>query len=511
MGNSKKQSELEIEIVKTTLDEDAGSDRDVEGSLNKKSEKKSGAQARFSLPKPTVFDLYNEFMMCISCANIGGMLHIYNPERKFFSPTTQRELEEIILDRFYNTVVASGSTNIVKRCAELIMRRKPKEVLSPDKKEILCLEKGYLPLDNMENTYLHSYVQGSGICPTYLINAAGYSNMHNWGLMKNLSTETMDAFLDAIACKNPVIVERIWQMLGYLLTPDIKGKCFFLLQGVPNSGKSVLGNLIKTLISSHRIASLDIDQLGKKNATSVLLDKSINISMDLPNKALLPLAIRNIKLITGNDDVTVEFANGTYATYHGGCKFLFATNHALTLRGCDLGFEERIVCIPFTNSIPAAHRNRNLLADLLNEKDMIVAKALAYYRDLRNNNYVFAGSNLDVCKTKIRYLPIEAEDMDATLCQFVDDRCKFVSDKYGTYTEDLHDAYLTYCREHGYTPIDNKVVFSRRFYKCYSDKVKKDKWRSESIYGGEERNQNGFLGVVLEAMSPQKINGVWNV
>lgn len=73
-------------------------------------------------------------MMCTSCANIGDTLHVYDQERGYYSPTTQRELEEILLDRFYNTVVASGSTHIVKRCAELIMRRKPKEVLSPDKK-----------------------------------------------------------------------------------------------------------------------------------------------------------------------------------------------------------------------------------------------------------------------------------------------------------------------------------------------------------------------------------------
>ena len=195
---------------------------------------------------------------------------------------------------------------------------------------------------------------------------------------------------------------------------------------------------------------------------------------------------------TGNDALTVEYGNGTYATYHGGCKFLFATNHPLTLKGVDLGLEERIVCIPFQRTISPAQRDRNLLIHLLGEKDNIVAKALAYYRDLRNNNYVFAGSGLEICKTKIRYLPTEAEDADATLCQFVEERCAFVPQDYRTYTHKLYAAYLSFCKEQGYSPINNVVSFSRRLHRCYPDQLRKDKWRDCEL-DGTELNQNGFI------------------
>ena len=93
--------------------------------------------------------------------------------------------------------------------------------------------------------------------------------------------------------------------------------------------------------------------------------------MDLPNRALATPTIRNIKLITGNDTITIEYENGELETYRGSCTFLFATNHALTLRGCDLGFEERVVCIPFTYTIPPKQRNPFLLNLLLSERDNI--------------------------------------------------------------------------------------------------------------------------------------------
>lgn len=471
---------------------------------------KSEQDKRLRLPKPTVFDLYNAFVQNTFCANINGSLHIFDLNKSYYAPVSQSEIEEMLLARFYHIIVASGSTAIVKKCAELILRKKPMEVLSPDRRGILCFQNGYLPLDNLENTVFYPYTTSEQVFPTYHIKSLGYINMQNWGAAKNLDTPTMDLFLRTVACGNPSVITRIWQMLGYLLTPDSNGKCFFLLQGVPNSGKSVIGNLVRALISEHRIANLDIDQLGKKNATSLLMDKSINISMDLPNKTLLPLAIRNIKLITGNDDLTVEYGNGTYATYHGGCKFLFATNHPLTLKGVDLGLEERLVCIPFQYTIPPTRRDRNLLANLLSERDNIVVKALAHYRDLRNNNYVFAGADLDVCKTKIRYLPTEAEDTDATLCQFVEERCEFVSQQYRIYTDTLYAAYLAFCKEQGYSPINNVASFSRRLHRCYPDQLKKDKWRDYNSEGAEV-NRNGFRGILLQPMIPIQKDGIYNV
>ena len=478
----------------------AGSDESNETStemVDIPNEKNESAKEEIATAKPNAFALFEQFQRSFYYANIDDSIHLFDRQKGYYYPVDQRALEELLLYHFYDVIKASGSMRIVKSCAELILKLKPSAVMSAEKQMMLCFTTGYLPIAVIENTHFCNYGSSMQVFPTYLINATGYSNMNDWANAKLLRTPCMDTYLSRVSNGNRLIEERIWQMIGYLLTPDMNGKCFFILQGVPNSGKSVLGNFIGQLLSEHRIASLDIDQLGKKNATSLLVNKSINISMDLPNKTLSPLAIRNIKLITGNDDITIEYPNGKMERYRGNCKFLFATNHALTLKETDSGFEERIVCIPFNSSIPVAQRNHELLNCLLREKNVIVAKAIAHYRDLRFTNYRFAGSELDACTIKTRYLPTDAEDIDASLCQFVEERCAFVSQEYGSYTEELYAAYCGFCKEKGETPIDNIAAFSRRIMRCYGNQITKKKWRR-----GDGENRWGFRGIAIRPMIP---------
>lgn len=455
------------------------------------------------LPKKmTAFSMYEHFKEHTRYANIDGVFHLYHQIKKYYVPTDKHELENYLLRTYYNEISQTGSLRIVKTCADLILRQYVPEQSSADRAMNLCFKNGYIPLADLNTAYFKPYTENdppsSFVAPTYLLNATAVPQMGSWNIVKGLQTPKMDDFLYQISGGKEEIIDRIWQMIGYLLTPDMQGKCFFVLQGLPNTGKSVLGNLLGQLLPEHRIASLDIDQLGKRHATSALKNKSINISMDLPNKILSSLAVRNIKLMTGNDDITIEHKNGTLEKYRGYCKFLFATNHALTLAGYDRGFEERIVCIPFNHTIPPEKRNYNLLQDLLREKDVIVSKAIAHYFDLRRRNYIFSGYDLENCKAQIRYLPTNAEDVDATLCAFVEAKCEFVPQDRGTYTEEIYHAYLAYCREHNETPIDKMSVFSHHLLKCYSEYVARDRWRKPN----SKENRWGFKGIAVEPIRP---------
>lgn len=467
----------------------------------------STQEASKELPaaKVTAFSLLDDFIHTVPCAIIDGSFHIFDTEKKYYRPFDKNGLETFLLRRYYYAVSTTGSLRIVKNCAELILRHPFQEAMSAEKNMILCFPNGYLSLADVEQIrfFLYDYSRFNPF-PTYQIKCDQFPIVNNWESMKSLPTPYMDNFVRTCACGIPKFEERVWEMLGYLLSPDRNGKCFFLLQGCPNSGKSVFGRFIQELLPDYKIANLDVDQLNKRNATKQLVGKSINISMDLPNKPLAPLAIRNIKLITGNDTLTVEHKNGDYETYKGNCTFLFATNHALTLRGSDSGLEERIVCIPFTYSLPPKHRNPYLLDLLLAEKNYIVAKALAHYRDLRNNGYVFSGSEYERFMPKVRYLPAESDDLDTNLCDFVDNRCEFVAQDKGIHTEDLYDAYRKFCKDYNETPIDNATSFSRRLLRCYGDRLVKEKWRKP----GEQNSKWGFKGILLQAMSEVKVYNV---
>ena len=460
----------------------------------KNAQEKDIKEKQSKKPKPTAFDMVQNFRRDVSLVNIEGTLHWFNTVEECYFPVEKVLLEEFLLNKYYDMVIEYGSLQIVKACAQIIMHTQLPPVVSAGKMMVVCFQNGYLDLKQLMYAQLVPYIeQQQMIFPTYQIVARINPGPVDWYQMKNLSTPWMDQFLNTIANGDQDIITRIWQMIGYLLTPDMNAKCFFVLQGVPNSGKSVLGNLIKSFFLDRRVASLDIDQLGRRTATSTLVDKNINISMDLPNKPFTPLATRNIKLMTGNDDITVEYENGKYLRYRGNCKFLFATNHPLTLKGRDSGLEERIICIPFTRTVAAQSRNSNLLNLLHNERNQIVGKALAHYFDLWRANYVFAGTGLEVCKADIRYLPTAAEDTDAHLCEFVDTQCQFVPfDEGAIFSCNLYDAYREYCCQRGYTPINDQGTFSRRLNKCYDRQIEKARIRQGDI------NLNGFRGIVLD-------------
>lgn len=132
------------------------------------------------------------------------------------------------------------------------------------------------------------------------------------------------------------------------------------------------------------------------------------------------------------------------------------------------------------------------------EEQYIVAKAIAYYRSLRNRNYVFSGSGNALFNPRVRYLPTAADDLNANLCDFIEDRCIFIpiEEKRGIHTDDLYQAYRQYCADYNETPISNEKAFSRKVLEIYSPHVKKEKWRKP----GAANPTAGFYGIALTPM-----------
>ena len=70
-------------------------------------------------------------------------------------------------------------------------------------------------------------------------------------------------------------------------------------------------------------------------------------------------------------------------------KFLFATNFPLRIESNDPAFLDRIIFLPFMNSVPKEERDPNLAKKLWKERDAIVTKALQYARKLMKQGWQF--------------------------------------------------------------------------------------------------------------------------
>ena len=297
-------------------------------------------------------------------------------------------------------------------------------------------------------------------------------------------TPTVDTFFLKISAGNQLLVRRIWEMIGYILAPDVNGKVFFLLQGAPNSGKSVLGRFIEGFFPHDRVTSLDIARLGGQFYPEALFDSALNLSMDLPNKKLPLGAVASLKMMTGKDLMTYEPKYKDARPYRGLCKLLFSTNHQIRLHEWDQAFLDRIVCIPFERSVPINDRDPQLSEKLESERQNVAVKALAYYVALRENNYKFSG----------HFLPkVDGQPSNSAIVEeFVDACCYFDrSDKGRTYTQDLYNAYKSYCESRSYIPVDSMAEFSRILHNQYGSQISNGRWREG------DKNMNGYKGIKL--------------
>ena len=293
-----------------------------------------------------------------------------------------------------------------------------------------------------------------------------------------------DRFLLEISGGNTAVISLIWEIIGYLLSSDMSAKAFFLLQGVGDSGKSVLGNLISSMFNPEALAHLDIYRFKDKFATSALLGKRLNICMDLPRARISREAIGVIKSLTGDDTITVERKFRPSESYKSTCKLLFGSNFPLMPADSDSAFCARLVTVPFLYPIPKERQDKHLLEKLLMERSAIAVKALDAYLLLRARNYQFLQVQGEMCPVT-GYIS-DAELMDAFLAG-----CCMFSDEAYTFTADLLAAYNQFRASRGAPPLTDPAIFSRQL----------NQFCPRPIHGKRRRingaNLNGYQGIGL--------------
>ena len=297
-----------------------------------------------------------------------------------------------------------------------------------------------------------------------------------------------DRFLKDVSGGDLVIIQTIWEMLGYIIVPGNEGKCFFFLQGVGNSGKSVLGSLIGELFNPEAVTHLDIFRLGGRFDLSALQRARVNISMDLANGRLDRQGISMIKAITGDDGIPLEgkFKDVVFAKLP--CKMVFGSNFQLSLAEYDEAFLNRLVCIPFRFAVPPERQDKQLLQKLRQEKPAIVVRAIAAYKNLAARNFRFLLGHGEIGKDVCGYS--RAGD---TLGEFLVECCEFAEDAV-TATSELYRAFCDFCKSKGYVTVSNVAYFSRQLNTHCAGRIKNEKKRLNGT------SQNCYIGIRLKGV-----------
>lgn len=303
-----------------------------------------------------------------------------------------------------------------------------------------------------------------------------------------ISHPNFDKLLNDIAGDDYELKIRIWEVLAYIISPEYRQRVIFCFIGVGGAGKSLLLNIIQNLLSPSLVTNMSMTNLlGGRFAASELINKRVCIASDEANFHFSDREASELKRISGGGEtITADVKGKAQQTFVSTAKIAIASNYAIHLSAgrIDTHLKNRMVVIPFVNSIPKEMQDDRLLEKILSERDSIATEAYYIFKQLKNNHFVFSGDNEKYDKmaayaagTTTSYNPIVT---------FSNDYCIFGGDNF-TSSEKL---YHVFCNNFGeYKDI---TAFSREFGEVNYGKC--SSFRKHT----SETNHRGFKGVVLK-------------
>ncbi|WP_190945501.1 phage/plasmid primase, P4 family [Paenibacillus sp. UASWS1643] len=264
-------------------------------------------------------------------------------------------------------------------------------------------------------------------------------------------------FLEDCTAGDRLKMKSLQQLTGYIISNEWRAKKFFILLGLPHTGKSVWLALWRSLIGSKHTTAMSLKQLSETRfMTAELFKSKLNISAEMDdNSAIKGSDI--IKTITGGDLITAEKKGKDPFQFYGKTKLVACGNHMPLLNKLDgtTAFTDRLHFLIFNNTITEERRDKMLLDKLTAEKSYIVEWALEGLEELLENNLVFTESS-DARAFKLRYI---SELNNVT--EFVRDRCCMVPEdnEYKVHRKVLFQTYKQYCRDNGYKSLSRQEFF----------------------------------------------------
>lgn len=326
--------------------------------------------------RTTPYDTAQKFIRLVCVIIISLKLYVYNG--RYYEYCSRENVKPLLAEKCRVDYAKVGEPRFLNAVYEAIMAesslvKNPEEI----NRRFCSFQNGALDL-NTRLLLEHS--------PMYFI-TYGIQCNYEYGKCPNF-----ERFISTAMYGNAGLIERVYQMIGYILSPDMNGKVFFLLQGCSGSGKSVLSDLLRSFFNREAVMPLDVHELSDRFAPSNLEGKVLCVSPDLPSGALDVKAVSKLKQLTGNDWISADVKYQDRVEFCCRAKFVLVTNHPFVTRQSDEAFMERVVAIPFLYAVPKEQQDPALLDKLKTERSAIAFKAMQAYYKLVQNKYRFAGS-----------------------------------------------------------------------------------------------------------------------
>lgn len=243
-------------------------------------------------------------------------------------------------------------------------------------------------------------------------------------------------------------LKLLLQILGYSISPLVGAKKMFFLIGLPNTGKSLILNLIQFVVGKENRSILGLHEFRERFKLIKLSSSIVNLSHEVRNVNIKSLDL--IKKISANEPILVESKGTDPIEIAPTTKLVFCANSMPMLGEYDnQGIVARLCVLLFNNKIEKA--DLKLLEKMKQEVDAIFSKAFDELYELNANNLKFV-----IPKDSERFLRQYQREQDS-FKQFIKDRCS-ISPEAKIHHSDLLKHYQIYCKENAFKAVSGCMI-----------------------------------------------------
>lgn len=258
--------------------------------------------------------------------------------------------------------------------------------------------------------------------------------------------KTFLSFIDIATDGDKKLINLLQEVIGYTLSNYNNAKKAFIFYGPSDTGKSVILNVLGSIVGKDNVSHVSIQQLAKQEYAVLLADSLVNISPDLPSDPLRDIGTFK-SLVSHNDTTGARALYGNPREVKGNTKMLFGSNHLLKLGLHDPmdidAFFERIIYIPFMHPILPEAQDNNLSDKLIAERDFVFTWAMEGLK-----RYLENGQRFTECKSSERVHSNHRAMYNPAAC-FAEEYLDFDNKDSMLLTTEVDNIYLDYCREIG--------------------------------------------------------------
>lgn len=147
--------------------------------------------------------------------------------------------------------------------------------------------------------------------------------------------------------------ELAWQIIAWLMCPDVSLQKAILLLGEGGNGKSTYLTGVTAFLGQSNVSALSLHKLeGDRFAVARLVGKLANICPDLPSSHLAGTSV--FKALTGGDTVPAEHKYRESFEFTPFVRLVFSANNVPRSTDSSQAFFRRWLVVPFTHTFEGA-------------------------------------------------------------------------------------------------------------------------------------------------------------